>query len=64
MSSRYDSEGWTHEEFLEKMDHEGGVLGLLDWGGPGCFPPEIRGIAERIYPELMEMLQVIAGWDV
>lgn len=40
--SRYDDERWTVEEFLEKMDSEGGVVDMLMWGGSGCFPPDVR----------------------
>ena len=35
--SRYDDEAWTHQEFLEKMDSEGGVIEMLRWGGTGLF---------------------------
>ena len=48
MTSRYDDEGWTPEEFIDKYESEGGIDGLLGCGGPGCFPPEIRSAAEEI----------------
>lgn len=46
--SRYDDEQWTPEEFIEKYDSEGGIGGMLAWGGAGCFPPELRNAAEKI----------------
>ena len=41
----------SSREFLEKMDSEGGVTEMLMWGGPGCFPPELREDAELIERE-------------
>lgn len=60
-NSRYDSEGWTHDEFLEKMDREGGLLEMLEWGGLGCFPPEIRQYAATIEECIMRMKSVLVN---
>lgn len=48
MRSVYDDEGWTIEDFLDKMGCEGGVVDMLEWGAPGCFPPEVREDAQTI----------------
>jgi hypothetical protein len=45
-NSRYDEEQWTPEEFFEKMGCEGGVDGMLGWGGFGVFPPQVRALAQ------------------
>lgn len=39
---------WTRESFFEKMDWEGGVGGLLSWGGPSVFPPSLRESATQV----------------
>ena len=62
MSSRYDDEKWTPEEFLEKMDSEGGVVGMLMWGGPGCFPPDLREDAETIATCVSRMEKKFGEW--
>ena len=33
---------WTIESFLEKMEWEGGIGGILSWGGASVFPPCVR----------------------
>ena len=50
---RYESEGWTPEQFIDKMEDEGGIADLLMWGGPGCFPPEIRDAAIAMEQQLV-----------
>jgi hypothetical protein len=60
MAARYDDEGWTWDEFLEKMDYEGGICGMMGWGGPGCFPPEIRPQAEALGALLDSMEKAFA----
>jgi hypothetical protein len=46
--SVYDEEKWTPQQFIEKYEWEGGTLEMLEWGGPGCFPPELRAEAAGI----------------
>lgn len=58
MSARYDDEQWTPEEFIEKLDDEGGVGGMISWGGIGCFPPELREAAVKIE----EGFAVVSDW--
>ena len=58
MGARYDDEGWTPEEFIDKYEYEGGIDGLLGWGGAGCFPPEIRAEAA----EIDRLSDVIHAW--
>jgi hypothetical protein len=41
-------ETWTRQEFLDKMHWEGGVAGMVGWGGPSCFPPSLREMAQQI----------------
>ena len=36
---------WTMDEFLEKLDSEGGLTDMILWGGPGVFPPAWREMA-------------------
>lgn len=42
---------WTPEEVWEKADWEGGVEGLLDWGGADAF--------EALGPEAYEIAKVV-----
>lgn len=56
--SRYDDERWTPEDFIEKYDYEGGLDGMLGWGGPGCFPPELRDAAT----EIERQSKIISVW--
>jgi hypothetical protein len=39
---------WTREEFLDKMEWEGGLVDMIGWGGAGCFPPSLREMAKSI----------------
>ena len=44
-----DSGGtWTRQEFLDKMRWEGGLSGMVGWGGPSVFPPSLREMARGI----------------
>lgn len=50
---------WTPEEVWDKADWEGGVEGLLGWGGADAFEalgPEAYEAAKRIQEDL-EILQ-------
>ena len=38
-------DSWTLDGFLEKMDSEGGLTGMILWGGPEVFPPAWREMA-------------------
>ena len=45
------SEGTTTEQwvsFLDALDQEGGIEGLLYYGGPGMFPREIQDLAFQV----------------
>lgn len=46
---------WTKEEVWEKQDWEGGVCGLLDWGGADAFEalgPEAYAAAKRMVEDV------------
>jgi hypothetical protein len=43
-----DGQEWTRIEFLAKMEWEGGLEGMVLWGGPGVFPPSMRELAGEI----------------
>ena len=43
------------DEFIEKMDYEGGIIDMLSWGGSDCFPEEIRPAARDIEQALQEI---------
>jgi hypothetical protein len=47
---------WTTESFLEKLDWEGGVEGMLEWGGPSVFPPKLRRSAQSVR-ELLDAVE-------
>lgn len=34
------------ERFINKLEHEGGIEELLQYGGPQVFPLELRALAE------------------
>lgn len=42
---------WTPEEVWEKQDREGGICGLMDWGGADAF--------EALGPDAYEAAKVI-----
>jgi hypothetical protein len=42
-------EKWTREDFLAKMNWEGGWTGMVCWGGPSVFPPSLRETAQKTY---------------
>lgn len=39
---------WTRDDFLAKLRWEGGTVGMVSWGGPGCFPPSLREMAREV----------------
>lgn len=41
----YTEDQWIAAEFLSKMDWEGGLDGLMNYGGPGVFPEELYDLA-------------------
>lgn len=45
----------SREQFIEKMEWEGSILGVLEWGGSGCFPAAIQGDALIIEEKLAEI---------
>lgn len=65
----WDSEGFTPEqheaaEFLHKMDWEGGIDGLIGYGGWRYFPEELQDLArkyESIHNELRTAIDIWAA---
>ena len=56
-----EPENWTPEQieaadFFHKLDWEGGIDGLMSYGGPSYFPEEVRALAE-VYETAFENLQ-------
>ncbi len=49
-----EGEKWTREQFLDKLEWEGGIEGMISWGGAGCFPPSLRESAETINRAMFE----------
>lgn len=49
-------------EFLSKMDYEGGVVGMLDYGGPIGFPVELHGEARLAEDALNRLRRAIDKW--
>ena len=43
------------DEFIEKLDWEGGVVGFLEWGGTDAFPVELQPAAKRVEEALQEI---------
>lgn len=39
---------WTRDEFYQKMDSEGGLSGLVTYGGAGIFPPSLRPLMREV----------------
>jgi hypothetical protein len=63
----YDDVNWTPEqieaaEFLSKMDWEGGLTGLLEYGGSSVFPEELQGLAERTDQALEHLRRAVNDW--
>lgn len=52
-----DTETW--KDFLQKMDWEGGIEGLLSYGGPDEFPDELRADATVVYEAMNRMNKAI-----
>lgn len=49
-------------EFLCKMDHEGGLVGLLEYGGPDYFPEELQGQASAFATALETFDAAVDAW--
>lgn len=47
-------ERWTRQDFYAKVAVEGGIEGMVLWGGPGVFPPSLRDMAELLEEKLMD----------
>lgn len=48
------------QEFLDKMDHEGGIVEMLGWGGVRCFPEQLRPDAQIINDAVKRIESIIA----
>ena len=44
-----DGKIWTREDFMDKVEWEGGLVDMVGWGGVGCFPPSLRDHAQIIW---------------
>lgn len=53
----------TIEEFIDKMEWEGGVVGVLQWGGADYFPPELQPMAHAIQRALLEIDEVLDEYE-
>lgn len=49
-------------EFLSKMDWEGGISGLLSYGGASSFPEELRIVAQHADDALETLSVAINDW--
>lgn len=49
-------------EFLQKLDHEGGIAGLLGYGGCGAFPAKLHGKADAADKAIEELRAAIQEW--
>lgn len=64
----YDgTEQWTVEqieaaEFFSKMDWEGGLDGLYEYGGAESFPPEVREYANAYGKAYEDLREVVVAW--
>lgn len=56
-------ETWTVQDWLDKMEVEGGVEQLLEWGGMACFPPSLRDAARTMLIGLSEIEEAIEEMD-
>lgn len=62
-----DDSQWSEDqveaaEFLSKMDWEGGLSGLLGYGGSSVFPEELQGLAERTHQALEHLRRAVDDW--
>ncbi len=44
---------WTRQGFLDKLHCEGGIEGMVLWGGADCFPPSLREMAVALEKALV-----------
>lgn len=51
------------EDFITKVEWEGGLVGLLDWGGPECFPVELQNAAHRLDGVVKEIKAAMRARD-
>lgn len=63
----YDATPWTEEQveaadFLGKMDWEGGIQGLIGYGGAEIFPDELRELAEAYEAAEKALRKAINDW--
>lgn len=58
---------WTPQDVAVKADWEGGVQGLLDWGGPDAFEglgEYAYAIAKRIGSDFRELQELLSNVDM
>lgn len=48
--------------FFQKMDYEGGLTGLLAYGGPSVFPHELQGFAIEADAAIEELRHQVNAW--
>lgn len=58
---------WTPEQeeaadFFGKMDWEGGIDGLMGYGGPEMFPVEVREFAEEYERAHRRLQEALTAW--
>lgn len=59
---RYGVEACEAADFFHKLDWEGGIDGLMSYGGPEYFPEEVRHLAE-VYETALDNLQTaVTEW--
>lgn len=47
------------KRFVDKMEWEGGIVGLLEYGGPTEFPDEVIALAEEVQYALTKLERAI-----
>lgn len=62
-----DDPQWTEgqieaAEFLSKMDWEGGLSGLIAYGGSEVFPAELQALAARTEMAIEHLNRAVNDW--
>jgi hypothetical protein len=55
-----DKKVWN--SFLNKLEWDGGIIGMLEYGGPECFPPELQEAAAQVEEALKELDRLLEGY--
>lgn len=58
----YTEDQWIAAEFLSKMDWEGGIDGLIGYGGFHIFPEELQELAKDYEQAHDELRNAIDEW--